>query len=140
MLVCTFTFLLVSNFIRVYFKMFSNIVGINNTLSLLLLFHKPVSISMNHISSKFKRPQTRKKGKTEREVGRVRGEGVGGERGSDQERERGGGGHFTCIYVFTGLLHRMEKESLPVTQEHQYIRNLCICSQTSSPRFLQTTK
>ena len=77
--------------------MFINIIGINNTLSLLLLlFHKPVSISLNHINSKFKRPQTGKK-----------------EKQREREREKKGGGHFTCIYVFNGLLHRMKRGSCP---------------------------
>jgi len=87
LLVCTFPFLLVSNFIRVYFKKYINIVGINNIL--LLLFHKPVGISLNHIiSSKFKvqRLQTGKK-----------------------KRKRERGAPFTFIYAFNGLLHRMER-------------------------------
>ena len=32
------------------------------------------------------------------------------------------------------------KESRSVTQEQQYIRNLCICSQTTSPRFFRQHK
>jgi len=79
--------------------MFINIIGINNTLSLLLLlFHKPVSISLNHINSKFKRPQTGKKEK---------------QREREREREKGGGGPFKCFYVLKGLLHRMKRGWCP---------------------------
>jgi len=75
--------------------MFINIVGINNTLSLLLLlFHKPVSISMNHISSKFKRPHTGKK-----------------QRGKEKETERERRGATSHSFMFSTDCYIARKQS-----------------------------